>query len=102
MMEKNTRITLRMLLTHTGMYISLDQIQISHALHEFQLLTFVEAGFGYSFLNKKLGNCSYNEFSGSALDLHQPLVNQPGELFEYGVWQHSDPLSFQALCPFLV
>ncbi|WAO86011.1 Beta-lactamase domain-containing protein [Fusarium falciforme] len=58
MTEKNKKITLRMLLTHT-------------------------AGFGYSFLSKKLD--SYNEFSGSALDMHQPLVNQPGERFEYGI-----------------
>jgi hypothetical protein len=45
-----------------------------------------EAGFGYSFLNKKLEKYNYNEFSGLAQDFHQPLVNQPGERFEYGVW----------------
>uniref|UniRef100_A0A8H7NQZ8 Beta-lactamase-related domain-containing protein n=1 Tax=Bionectria ochroleuca TaxID=29856 RepID=A0A8H7NQZ8_BIOOC len=58
--EKNKKITLRMLLTHT-------------------------AGFGYSFLNKKLEKYNYNEFSGLAQDFHQPLVNQPGERFEYGI-----------------
>ncbi|CAG9951207.1 unnamed protein product [Clonostachys rosea f. rosea IK726] len=60
--EKNKKITLRMLLTHT-------------------------AGFGYSFLNKKLEKYNYNEFSGLAQDFHQPLVNQPGERFEYGFFQ---------------
>lgn len=53
-----------------------------------------QAGFGYSFLNPKLqvyarrdrpGQAEYNEFSGSVSDFHQPLVNQPGERFEYGV-----------------
>ncbi|CAI6088208.1 unnamed protein product [Clonostachys chloroleuca] len=59
-LEKNKKITLRMLLTHT-------------------------AGFGYSFLNNKLKKYNYNEFSGLVKDFHQPLVNQPGERFEYGI-----------------
>ncbi|KAE8364608.1 beta-lactamase/transpeptidase-like protein [Aspergillus caelatus] len=67
--EKKRGITLRMLLTHT-------------------------AGFGYSFLNRKLRSyflehCGYipeyNEFSGYMHDFYQPLVNQPGERFEYGI-----------------
>ncbi|KAB8219274.1 beta-lactamase/transpeptidase-like protein [Aspergillus novoparasiticus] len=67
--EKKRGITLRMLLTHT-------------------------AGFGYSFLNPKLRSyflehCSYmpeyNEFSGGMYDFYQPLVNQPGQKFEYGI-----------------
>ncbi|RMZ77996.1 hypothetical protein DV737_g4113, partial [Chaetothyriales sp. CBS 132003] len=57
-------ITLRMLLTHT-------------------------AGFGYTFFNEGLRNygkpVGYDEFSGQINDLIQPLVNQPGEAWEYGV-----------------
>lgn len=53
-----------------------------------------EAGFGYSFLNEKLRTYArqkfperpeYDEFSGRIVDFQQPLVNQPGERFEYGV-----------------
>ncbi|KAI9660319.1 MAG: hypothetical protein M1821_009669 [Bathelium mastoideum] len=58
-------ITLKMLLTHT-------------------------AGFGYSFFNEKLRDygrpTGYDEFSGDATDiLNQPLVNQPGTRWEYGI-----------------
>lgn len=52
-----------------------------------------KAGFGYSFLNPKLkdhlhqnaGQFEFDEFSGKIKDFYQPLVNQPGEKFEYGV-----------------
>jgi len=47
------------------------------------------AGFGYTFFNKKLRDYSwpigYDEFSGQTFDMLQPLVNQPGEAWEYGV-----------------
>lgn len=58
------------------------------------ILTIGKAGFGYSFLNAKLQTYSktwrdngvnFNEFSGHMDDFLQPLVNQPGEAFEYGV-----------------
>ncbi|KAK5006244.1 hypothetical protein LTR28_006723 [Elasticomyces elasticus] len=48
------------------------------------------AGFGYTFFNERLRDfgrpVGYDEFSGDAWDLlDQPLVNQPGERWEYGV-----------------
>ncbi|KAG9384028.1 Beta-lactamase family protein [Pyrenophora tritici-repentis] len=64
LVEKNKKITLRMLLTHT-------------------------AGFGYSFFNEDLRNYShpigFDEFSGHIKEICQPLVFQPGEGWEYGV-----------------
>lgn len=48
------------------------------------------AGFGYSFFNQGLldhyGAAGLNEFSGYKYDtVSQPLVNQPGSRWEYGV-----------------
>lgn len=64
--DKKRAITLRMLLTHT-------------------------AGFGYSFFNERLRDWGFpagvDEFSGRFEDVVLPLLFQPGEGWEYGVWR---------------
>ncbi|KAF2088808.1 beta-lactamase family protein [Saccharata proteae CBS 121410] len=64
LVPKKREITLRMLLNHT-------------------------AGFGYTFFSEKLRDygrpMGFDEFSGDARDImDMPLVNQPGETWEYG------------------
>ncbi|KAL4884561.1 beta-lactamase family protein [Aspergillus karnatakaensis] len=64
LVDKQRRITLRMLLTHT-------------------------AGFGYAFEDSNLAEygrpIGFDDFSGSREDMMtKPLVNQPGEKFQYG------------------
>ncbi|KAL6400073.1 beta-lactamase [Ilyonectria robusta] len=65
LVDKVRRITLRMLLNHT-------------------------AGFGYAFEDEKLAEfgrpVGADDFSGEAVHrIDRPLVNQPGEVFQYGV-----------------
>lgn len=46
------------------------------------------AGFGYTFFNERLRDykSGFNEFSGNVQDyVNQPLVNQPGTAWEYGI-----------------
>lgn len=52
--------------------------------------TFPPAGFGYGFFDKELvdyyGAQGVNEFSGLKYDyLSQPLLNQPGARWRYGI-----------------
>ena len=65
LMDRKGDISVRMLLSHT-------------------------AGFGYSFFNERLRDygrpTGWDEFAGDEKDfVLQPLVNQPGERWEYGV-----------------
>ncbi|KAK6367990.1 hypothetical protein LTS17_010143 [Exophiala oligosperma] len=69
LVPKKRGITLRMLLSHTGKF---------------------DPGFAYAFFDDRLndwaGPLGIDEFSGSYHDyLSQPLVNQPGEVWEYGI-----------------
>lgn len=72
-------------------------------------LTWITAGFGYSFFNSELRDHShpvgFDEFSGDLKDLLQPLLFQPGEGWQYGectLAQRllcSTPTDFLYLCP---
>lgn len=88
--QKSGRITLRMLLTHTGMPSFLFQ-------GCFVDKVVGQAGFGYTFTNEKLRDWVRNRkprVSPAHQEFYnQPLVNQPGSKFEYGVMLHS--LSFE-------
>ena len=71
LVERSEDITLRMLMLHI-------------------------AGFGYSFFNEKLRDfgrpTGWEEFSGDEKDItEQPLVNEPGSRWEYGVRIPSAP-----------
>jgi CubicO group peptidase (beta-lactamase class C family) len=54
------------------------------------LILFLIAGFGYSFFDARLNDfyaqIGVDEFSGLSYEyLSQPLINQPGEQWEYGI-----------------
>lgn len=95
LVPRERNITLRMLLTHTG---KCDRPFLSYIyaylLYCFRItsrkLTSVSAGFGYSFSNPKIKKwydpAGIDEFDDQELDVYsQPLVNQPGTIWEYGV-----------------
>lgn len=84
LVPKKRGITLRMLLSHTG-----SCSRTSLGIWERWLICAL-AGFGYSFFNERLndfyGATGLDEISGNSYDyLSQPLVNQPGERWEYGI-----------------
>ena len=74
------RITLRMLLSHTGKKLIFAR--------SICLANVFAAGFGYTFFHEGLRDYSkpvgYDEFSGHLKDMIQPLVHEPGEGWEYG------------------
>lgn len=96
LVEKERGITLRMLLSHTGKPMldffpvtSCSQHATSAPCADVGTNT-ASAGFGYSFFNSKLlnhyGASGLDEFTGSYSQfLTQPLVNQPGSRWEYGI-----------------
>lgn len=59
--------------------------------HSIRVLSDIKtiAGFGYAFMHENLRDygrpAGYDEFSGHLSDFKQPLMNQPGEVWEYGV-----------------
>ncbi|KAH8130094.1 beta-lactamase family protein [Trichoderma asperelloides] len=81
LVEKTRKISLRMLLNHTGMS-NINTTKKSPAHGHL-------AGFGYAFEDARLAQygrpIGFDDFGGSREDLFsRPLVNQPGEVFQYG------------------
>ena len=71
---------------NTYRYVShIGPIPVTCHLLRLKVLNYIIAGFGYSFISHKLESGNYDEFSGLQADIEQPLVNQPGTRFEYGV-----------------
>lgn len=85
LVEKTSRITLRMLLSHTCKAANLFFLPTggdSNYQHA--------AGFAYSFFHKGVRDhgypAGYDEFSGHISGITQSLVHQPGEAWRYGVF----------------
>jgi CubicO group peptidase (beta-lactamase class C family) len=96
LVEKERGITLRMLLSHTGKLTHRFPLPAFCSKHATSIpraslgTDTTPAGFGYSFFNSKLlnhyGAAGLDEFTGSYSQfLTQPLVNQPGSRWEYGI-----------------
>jgi CubicO group peptidase (beta-lactamase class C family) len=86
LVPKKRKITLRMLLSHTGMSHVLE----STAFMVYHSYSFLTAGFGYAFFDARLNDfyaqVGLDELSGLPCEyFSQPLVNQPGEQWEYGI-----------------
>ncbi|KAM5365654.1 hypothetical protein ACJA88_012390 [Fusarium oxysporum] len=68
-----------------------DQVEaICPELRDVKVTDEQPAGFGYAFEDEKLAEfgrpIGFDDFSGEAIDTaNRPLVNQPGETFQYGV-----------------
>lgn len=81
LVPKTKKITLRMLLTHTGIFKT-SRLWLGRTDTN-------TAGFGYTFFNEQLRDFSlpvgFDEFSGNVKDILQPLTFQPGEGWQYGV-----------------
>lgn len=88
LVPRRTAITLRMLMTHTGTH-EIMRGYLHHTDIELANISFSLAGFGYAFEDFKLRDWArpvgLDDFSGLRADvLHRPLVNQPGNKFQYG------------------
>jgi len=85
MKQKKNRITLRMLLSHTGQYLK--------RIQNISLLIIFLAGFGYAFFNPEIRKfglpAGIDEFSGRIEDVDTPLLFEPGTQWNYGVRKHN-------------